>query len=99
MIAAIDSLWIIVFNLYGYFGLISLFGVMLLPPFCFLREVKYRRDMNSDITPFVIPVVLSLVVIFFMIDNLVNAMINPIYILSTGAIVSHLKWNKIIRSV
>jgi len=86
LISMVDSLWVITFSSKGFWGIFSLFTAMLLGPWCVLRAKK--QEIKSGDIPTLIPVVLSLVVIFFMADSLVNAMVNPAYILTSGALVA-----------
>lgn len=86
MIRMIDSLWLIVFSSKGFFGIYSMLAMMLVGPWKVLRlgGVKLAKSETNG----VVPVVLSFVVILFLIDSLVNGMVNPIYITTSGALVS-----------
>lgn len=93
LMTTIDSLWLIVFSSKGYFGLIALFSAMLIGPWLVFRSAM-NKFKDSGFSKWV-PIVLSLVVIFFMIDSLFNGMINPIYIVTSGALVGwHVAENK-----
>ena len=83
---AIDALWLIEFGAKGFLGLLSLFVGMLSGPWLVLRNMSNKSKYAHFIGP--VPVVLSLVVILFMIDSLLNGMINPVYIVCSGALVS-----------
>lgn len=85
LISIVDSFWIIFLNTYGMFGIISFFSAILLGPFCILR-MKKPVTQSLNIPP-MIPVLLSLVVVFFITDSLFNGMENPVYILISGALV------------
>ena len=52
-----------------------------------------RGDREAHAFP-VDALVLSLIVTLFVIDSLVNGMINPIYVLVTGALVSYCSGNE-----
>ncbi len=93
LMTTIDSLWLIAFSSKGYFGLIALFSAMLIGPWLVFRsEMNKFKDTGFSKR---VPIVLSLVVILFMIDSLFNGMINPIYIVTSGAIVGlHVAENK-----
>jgi O-antigen ligase len=79
-----DSLWIIVFGQLGAVGLTAIFSVLLLPVLIFIR----RYPALSWVTPQVAPAAaLSVVLTFFAVDCLLNAMVNPVYFLASGAIV------------
>lgn len=84
LIRMIDSTWLIAFSTYGLVGLVSLFMAMLLGPW---RILRFNRCPPNEV-PTIIPTVLSLVVILFMIDALFNGMVNPVYILASGALMS-----------
>jgi hypothetical protein len=83
-ITTTDSLWIITFGEHGYVGLISLTTSMLLPVvgFCCLRyPAKYWS--HRQVAP---AAVLAVVVVLYMLDCTLNAMINPVFILACGGI-------------
>lgn len=87
MIAMWDSLWIIFFSLFGYFGLFTWAVGMLIGPWAILRRSDIRVAIQKNEPASMMPVVLSLIVIIFMIDSLFNGMVNPVYILCTGTAV------------
>lgn len=92
MIKMIDATWLITFNTYGFVGLVSLFMALLIGPWYILCFNRYPSPVASNL----IPTVLSLVVILFMIDALFNGMVNPVYILVSGALMSwHLTFEPI----
>jgi hypothetical protein len=79
-----DSLWIIAFGQYGLTGLFSLFISMLLPVFSlFWSRCPARLWNRSEVG---LTAVLGIIVALYMIDCLLNAMTNPIYILACGGI-------------
>jgi len=83
-IGMIDALWLITFSTRGFIGLFSLIAMMLVGPWLILRFIKKQKtDTNIDQIG---PVLLGLIVIMFMIDCLMNGMINPVYVLISGAI-------------
>ena len=87
LIKMVDPLWLIYFSRNGFFGLVTFILAMLMGPWLLLRlttKIDKARELNS-----LIPIVLSLVVIFFMIDSLFNGMINASYILCSGALVGY----------
>ncbi len=79
-----DSLWINIFGQNGVLGLISLFVTMLLPTFS-LFWVRYpaRLWANRRVAS---AAVIALMTTLYMVDCVINAMINPIYILAAGGI-------------
>jgi hypothetical protein len=79
----VDGMWINVLGLYGFVGLISSTLVLLLPPALLL----WRMPAGVWSSPaFATAAALLVVNILYMIDNLPNAMVNPIYTLSAGAL-------------
>lgn len=80
-----DSLWIIAFGVNGTVGLVSLFSAMLLPIAAFFVRYPVRLWTRKDVAP---AIGLAVVVLLYVIDSLLNAMINPIYILACGALAS-----------
>jgi hypothetical protein len=79
-----DSLWIIAFGHHGVVGLFSLFTAMLMPVFM-LFWVRYpaRQWFNPKVAPVA---VLAVGVVLYMVDCILNAMINPLYVLAVGGI-------------
>lgn len=94
LVNMVDSFWIITFSSRGFFGITTwLFG-MLVGPWIVLRATSNYMSENKE-KPALPAVFLSLVVILFMIDSLVNAMVNPIYIMISGALTGwHLSYVK-----
>jgi len=86
LLTAIDSLWLIVFSSNGYFGLVVLYSAMLTGPWLVFRSAmnKFKGSGFSK----GVPILLSLVVSLYMIDSLFNGMVNPIYIVISGALIS-----------
>lgn len=78
-----DSLWIIAFSEHGAVGLISLFSALLLPIAAFCTRYPARLWTRKDIAP---AVSVATILLLYVADCLLNAMINPIYILACGAI-------------
>jgi hypothetical protein len=79
-----DSLWVLSFGEHGAVGLASLFTSMLLPTFAlFWSRYPARLWANRQVAP---TAVLAVMVVLYMIDCILNAMINPIYILANGGI-------------
>jgi hypothetical protein len=79
-----DSLWINAFGQNGTVGLVSLYTAMLLPTFSlFWMRYPARLWANKKVAA---SAVIALITLLYMVDCLVNAMINPIYILAAGGI-------------
>ena len=82
-----DSLWIIYFSLNGFFGIVTwIFGMLIGPWLVLRRAIKTTTPQNAN-SNVVMVVMLSLIVSIFMIDSLFNGMVNPIYIMVSGALV------------
>jgi len=91
MITMVASFFVITFSAYGLFGLTSLFAALLAGPLTVLRaqarvrevcDSRGRESYSFDL------VLLSMVVIVFALDSLMNALGNPVYVMVTGALVS-----------
>jgi hypothetical protein len=83
-ISVTDSLWIISFGNLGYVGLVSWASVMLLPVLGF-AVLRYPPATWSY--PQVMPAAaLAVGLMMYMIDCLINAMTNPIYMLIAGGL-------------
>jgi hypothetical protein len=92
LISMVDSLFIITYSTSGLFGLLTLFSALLVGPWTVLRSLGRVPALQNAAEPESYPhelVVLSLVVTIFMIDALLNSMINQIYVLCAGALVSY----------
>ena len=92
LVGMIDALWIILFNTYGGLGLVSAFLSLGIGPWMVFRKYKERSHdkKKRGIMPGEIDgVLLSLVLIIYLFDCLLNAMQNPVYILCAGALVSY----------
>ena len=82
-ISVTDSLWIIAFGNNGTVGLISLTASLLLPVIGFLQRYPARLWFNRKVAP---TAALAVILVLYMLDCVVNAMINPIYIVACGGI-------------
>jgi hypothetical protein len=85
----VDSLWIIQLGTTGVVGVVAL-CLMLLTPMI-LTMGDYQPGMWAH--PRVAPVVaLSMLLVVYMLDHLMNAMVNPIFMLACGAVMSAHLW-------
>jgi len=82
LIPMVDPLWVILLGWHGFFGLISVFMAVGIGPWGLLKSTRENDEFLID------TVVLCLITVFFMLDSLVNAMINPVFILTAGALLS-----------
>jgi hypothetical protein len=79
-----DSLWILAYGVNGLVGLISMTASMLLPV-ASIFWMRYPAKVWSH--PKVAPVaVMAVTVLLYMVDSLVNAHLNPIYVLAIGGV-------------
>ncbi|NJO78103.1 MAG: O-antigen ligase domain-containing protein [Cyanobacteria bacterium RM1_2_2] len=79
-----DSLWVIALGENGLVGLVSLFSAMLLPVVVlFWSRCPARLWMHPQVAP---AVGVAVALVLYMLDCILNAMINPIYILACGGI-------------
>jgi hypothetical protein len=86
LVKMIDPLWLIVFSFRGGFGLVTFLFSMLGGPWLIFRSARGKMEEINE--PNLLIVLLGLIVTLFMIDSIMNAMINPVYTISTGAIFS-----------
>jgi hypothetical protein len=78
-----DSLWIIVFGKHGWLGLSSMLCLFFVPVMAVWRRCPPKLwDLPGAPWPWALAMVFSL----FALDNLVNAMLNPVYLLIAGAL-------------
>lgn len=80
-----DSLWIIAYGINGLFGLISLMSAILLPSVAFLWRYPAKLWQHPNVAP---AAALAICVILYMLDCVLNAMVNPIFMLASGGIAS-----------
>lgn len=83
-ISITDGLWIMILGINGFVGLGSEMTVMLLPIVLLLLRCRSRGWSRDDLGP---AVVLAILVTLYQIDCIMNAMFNPIYVLTAGALV------------
>lgn len=78
-----DSMWLISLYMFGFVGLVSLCLSIMLPA---LAYVWRSRSFQWDGTLVPAGTVLSLILLLWMIDNLANAMLNPVWVLAAGGL-------------
>ena len=83
---AIDSLWLVAMRSRGFVGLVSLYLGMLIGPWVVLKRL---RQTSATIGDNLYLIVLSLVVVLFMVDTLLNGMVNSIYVLLAGVLLTN----------
>ncbi len=85
--AITDGLWIIVFGWMGLVGLAALNLMLLIPTALFLIRFRPKTWFDPDVAP---ATTLAIILPLFMVDNLSNAMLNPIYAIAMGAVAGYL---------
>lgn len=83
-----DGLWVIAIGNTGLVGLASITAVLLCPAYLFLRRLPVGAWDSPSVGP---AVVIAMLVVLYAIDNLFNAMQNPIYLVAAGGIVAILQ--------
>jgi hypothetical protein len=78
-----DSLWIIAFGVNGAFGLFSLTAAILVPVLSFIVRYPARTWSNPNVAP---AAALAVCIVLYMLDCLLNAMVNPIFMLAAGGL-------------
>jgi len=86
-ISITDGLWIITFGQNGIYGVAMMLMAIQWPILLFVLRVKPELWKT---TPWSASAVMAIFLGIFMIDNLLNAMINPVYILFSGSLISML---------
>lgn len=82
-ISVTDSLWIITFGVNGLVGLISLFSSLLLPAVSFCLRYPSSTWSNRKVAP---AAVLAVTLVLYVLDCVLNAMVNPVFALISGAV-------------
>ncbi len=78
-----DGLWIIFLGRNGVFGLVAMFTLLLLPPLLFVLRVPADRWKTSE---YAAPAVAAAMCTVYAYDCVLNAMINPIFIVALGGL-------------
>lgn len=78
-----DSLWVIVFGKFGVVGLLGLVFSLLLPTIIFIYRYPPWLWAHPNLAP---AAAMSVILILYMFDGLLNAMINPLFMLSAGGL-------------
>ncbi|MDM8556179.1 O-antigen ligase family protein [Desulfococcaceae bacterium HSG7] len=82
-ISVTDGFWIITMGTRGYFGLFSVTLAMIIPTLLLVIRAPPRLWAKPEYAP---TAVLALIPLLFMIDSLLNAMVNPLYMILAGGI-------------
>jgi hypothetical protein len=78
-----DGLWVITLGNQGMYGLFWLVLSVQLPTFLLLKKVKPEEWNSFD---YAAPAAMAIFIGFTMVDNLLNAMVNPIYLIFAGGV-------------
>jgi hypothetical protein len=83
-ISVTDSLWIITYGVNGVFGLFGVFGASLVPALTF---ALFRYPAKTWFRPEIAgAAVISVVIVLYVLDNLLNDQYNPVFTLASGAL-------------
>jgi hypothetical protein len=80
-----DGLWIIEFGRHGFAGLLNWLLAMIMPLALLTRRFSARRLTSAEMGP---ALALAVLVTVYAIDCLVNAMINPVFMLAGGGVIT-----------
>jgi hypothetical protein len=85
-VSVTDGLWIIQLGKHGFVGVVSGFLALALPMALLASRLSPRRLTSAEMAP---ALALAAVVSIYAIDCVPNAMVNPVYILTGGAVASY----------
>lgn len=80
-----DGMWIIALGCNGIVGLAAFLGAILVPPALFTLRVRPTLWLHPLAAP---AAALAVVLALYMVDFLFNAMVNPLFLLAAGGLVS-----------
>jgi tetratricopeptide (TPR) repeat protein len=82
-LSTIDGMWVIALGSYGIVGLASMATALLLPAVLFLRRFPVRQWDQPSLAP---AAVIGVIVDLYLLDGLMNGMINVIYVIAAGGL-------------
>ncbi len=85
--AVTDGLWIIVLGWMGWVGLAALNAMLLVPTALFIQRFRPKTWQDPEVASIT---TLAIILPLFMLDNLSNAMLNPIYAIAMGSVSGYL---------
>jgi len=91
-ISIADGLWIITLGQNGIYGLLTLIIAIQTPALLFIMRIRADNWKNSE---WAAPAVMAVFLAIYMIDNLLNAMINPVYMLFSGGLIGMMMKQKL----
>ena len=80
---ATDGFWIITLGQHGVVGLAAMTSMFLLPPLLLVMRIRPRHWSHPAAAA---PATMAVLLILYAADNLLNAMINPIFLLCAGGL-------------
>jgi len=87
-VSVTDSLWIIAYGINGAVGIIGVFGTSLLPALTFSL---FRYPAKTWFRPQVAgAAAIAVITVLYVLDNLLNDMYNPVFVLASGALAGSL---------
>ncbi|MEI7657137.1 MAG: O-antigen ligase domain-containing protein [Phycisphaerae bacterium] len=78
-----DGLWLIALGRYGFVGLAAMLAALLVPVAVYLNRHSPRTLFSA---PYAGATAMAMVITLYAMDNLLNAMINPVYLLGAGGL-------------
>jgi len=83
-VSIIDGMWIIAFGVNGIVGVTSLYAMLLLPLAMILRQRPPPAMTKTMLSVYTMGAIVSI----YAIDCLLNAMVNPLFVLAAGSLAS-----------
>ena len=84
-LTVVDGMWMVTLGNYGCVGLVLMATALLLPAVRFLSRFPVERWADPSLAP-VVPI--AVIVDIYLLDGLVNGMLNVIYIIAAGGLVN-----------
>lgn len=78
-----DSMWIITLGTNGALGVTAILAVILLPPLLLARKLPVAWWVHPAAAP---TACMAVIIVLWMVDNLLNNMFNPVYVVMLGGI-------------
>lgn len=78
-----DGLWLIALGKYGMVGLISMLGILTVPALSFLFRHPPASLFTFELSG---ATVMTTILALYSVDNLFNAMVNPVFLLASGGL-------------
>jgi hypothetical protein len=87
-VSVTDSLWIIAYGVNGAIGIIGIFGTSLLPALTFsLFRYRAKTWFRPQVAG---AAAIAVITALYVLDNLLNDMYNPVFVLASGALAGSL---------